>query len=70
MSGWVACECKGTRREKRVNWVVRHRHCNYSYFESPKGGRHYSDYSLVACKKCNGMFRTKAKYVEDLPDEE
>ena len=69
MSGWSACRCEGTRKEKMKNWVVRERNCNYSYFEYPKGEKHYSDYSLVVCKKCGGMFRTKAKYVESLPDD-
>jgi hypothetical protein len=70
MSGWQPCTCEGTPEEKRKNWVVLHRKHNHSYFESPKGCEHYSDYSLVCCLNCSGMFRTKADYVSDLPDGE
>lgn len=68
MSAHNPCTCKGKNRRKK--WVVVHRNCNYSYFESPKGGKHYSVYSLVTCKTvgCSGFFRTKAKYVDGLPD--
>ena len=68
MSGWSACTCKGTWEKRRKHWVVYHRYHNHSYFERPKGMEHYSDYSCVGCLKCCGMFRTKAKYVIDLPD--
>lgn len=65
MSGHNPCRC-GTR----INWRVIHRQHNHSYFESPKGAEHYSDYSSVTCisKGCTGYFRTKANYVSDLPD--
>ena len=66
MSSWIACSCNGTWEEKRKNWRIIDRNCNYSYFEYPKGQRHYSDYSLVTCLRCTGMFRTKANYVDDL----
>jgi len=68
MSGHIPCNCKGTWKEKRKNWVVIDRNCNYSYFEYPKGCRHHSDYSLVSCTKCTGLFRTKADYIWRLPD--
>jgi len=70
MSGWNRCTCDGTWEEKRKNWIVVNRNCNYSHFERPKGCRHYSEYSLVACTKCTGLFRTKARYVFELPDGE
>lgn len=53
----------------RKNWEVVVRHGNFSYFEYPKGQFHSSDYSTVRCSICpNVCFRTKAKYVDDLPD--
>ena len=63
----VSFGCKCAIKEKS-NWKVLHRECNYSYFESPKGGRHHSRYSTVFCLKCRAMGRTKAKYVDDLDD--
>ena len=62
----MSCECKGTTEEKRANWVVIDRECNYSWFN----GKRYtpSDYSAVTCKKCMRYWRTKAKYVKTLPD--
>jgi hypothetical protein len=66
MSGHSPCTCLGTWKEKRRNWIVLDRNCNYSYFEAPKGEKHYSDYSTVSCTKCNGKFRSKANYVSDL----
>ncbi len=57
------CEIKDKK-----NWVVIHRNCNYSYFQYPKGGYHYSDYSLVRCMKCENIWRTKANYVSELKD--
>jgi hypothetical protein len=68
MSGWIKCSCEKTQKEKRNNWVVIHRNHNHSYFESPKGAEHYSDYSEVVCTKCSGSFRTKANYVDELPN--
>lgn len=63
MSAHILCTC-GTRK----NWRVLHRNHNHSYFEQPKGGRHYSDYSEIICLRCPLCFRTKAKYVSDIPD--
>ncbi len=62
------CQCQGTRKERMKNWVVVDRNCNYSHFETPKAEKHYSDYSLIKCNKCNGYFRTKADYVDSLSD--
>jgi len=70
MSGGNPCICEGTKEERMKYWRVRYRNCNYSYFEYPKGQKHYSDYSLVVCLRCTGCFRTKANYVHELKDEE
>ena len=67
MSHSHACSCTG--KDKRKKWVVTGRRCNYSYFETPKGGWHHSDYSQLRCKECGGLWRTKAKYVDDIPDD-
>ncbi|MHA1280592.1 MAG: hypothetical protein ACTSQ8_25835 [Candidatus Helarchaeota archaeon] len=66
MSVNIPCTCIP---RDRSGWVVQMRNCNYSYFESPKGLKHFSEYSAVLCKKCGGTWRTKAKYVNELPDE-
>jgi len=69
----VSFSCHCQERKKPIgdrNWEVWHRHCNYSYFERPQGCWHPSDYSLVYCKTCTALGRTKAKYVDDLPDRE
>lgn len=68
MSCGNPCTCKGTQKEKRKHWAVIHRNCNYSHFEKPKGQKHYSDYSLIKCMWCLGLFRSKANYVHELPD--
>ena len=67
MSGHIACTC-GRKRGDYSSLRVMMRNANYSHFESPKGGKHYSDYSMVICTKCSGQWRTKAKYVDELPD--
>lgn len=67
----ISFGCKCEERKKPVeerNWKVIHRHCNYSYFEYPKGQQHSSEYSEVICLSCNACGRTKAKYVDDLED--
>lgn len=48
------------------NYEIWHYKHNHSHFEYPKGGEHYSEYSTIHCKKCNAVWRTKAKYVEHL----
>ena len=67
MSGHTACTC-GRKLGDYSSLRVWHRNCNYSYFEKPQGAKHYSDYSLVFCINCNGMWRTKAEYVYSLKD--
>ena len=66
MSHSFSCKCK---IKNKKNWRVMHRKHNHSYFESPKGAEHPSDYSTVLCLKCTGCGRTKAKYVDELEDE-
>jgi len=69
MSVSFGCNCE--ERVKPVgqrNWEVWQRQCNYSYFESPKGQWHPSKYSLVFCKTCEALGRTKALYVCELDD--
>jgi hypothetical protein len=65
MSGANACE---DRKGHREYWRVQMRRCNYSAFN----GYHWtpSDYSLVRCTAphCRGAWRTKAAYVDALPD--
>lgn len=55
-------------RDHRASWVVVHRKCNFSAFS----GYRYtpSDYSLVLCGTCGRRWRTKAAYVDTLPDQE
>ena len=67
----VSFNCHCDERKKPIQkrkWVVVERQCNYSHFESPKGEWHPSDYSLIICKTCSALGRTKAHYVEDLED--
>lgn len=66
MSGGLACGIAA----HRSYWVVVQRQCNYSAFN----GYHYtpSEYSLVRCTVpgCRSLWRTKATFVDDLPDED
>ena len=64
MSHGTPCRC--TETDKKKNWVVWQRNCNYSAFNGYK--RQYSDYSRVYCEKCQMTWRTKAAYVSQLPD--
>jgi len=52
----------------RSNYRVEHRNHNHSYFETPKGLAHYSDYSGIRCLACGWRFRTKARWVLSCPD--
>lgn len=58
----------GDRKAHRAFWVVVERRCNYSAFNGYH--RTPSDYSLVRCTApdCRGLWRTKAVYVDALPD--
>lgn len=69
MSVSFSCHC--SERRKPVadrNWVVVQRKCNHSAFN----GYHYtpSEYSTVWCNECHALGRTKAGYVDSLPDGE
>lgn len=50
----------------RARWAVAVRKANYSAFNG--GRRTSSDYSLVRCAECGRRWRTKAAYVDTLPD--
>ncbi len=65
MSQSFGCKCEV---KDKNNWVVLRRNYNNSYFESPRGGQHYSEYSSVKCINCGALGRTKAKYVVTLKD--
>lgn len=56
------CSCEKPRRA----WVVTARRCNYSAFNGNR--RTPSDYSEVRCTACRARWRTKADYVDRLPD--
>ncbi len=68
MSGHTPCTCAGTRKERMKFWYVSRRNYNLSYFEKPKGCQHYSDYSTVECSRCFMNMRSKAWFVDSLPD--
>jgi hypothetical protein len=68
MSTSFWCHC-GERRRPAADrrWVVLQRRCNHSAFS---GYRHTpSDYSEVACLSCFAIGRTKAAFVDALPDD-
>jgi hypothetical protein len=64
MSGGKAC----TNQDHRTRWVVLVRKANYSAFNG--GRRTVSDYSELHCRQCGAVWRTKAAYVDELPDNE
>lgn len=61
------CRCPGDSIQHRVNWRVRDRKCNYSLKNNYV--KTESPYSSVRCLACSRLWRTKAKYVDKLPDE-
>ena len=67
MSARIPCSCGRTRGD-HGDLEVSMRNCNYSAFN----GYQYatSDYSQVVCTRngCHGTYRSKAKYVDTLPD--
>jgi hypothetical protein len=60
MSQGVACKCSNPRH------VVLTRNANHSVFNGYR--RTYSDYSLIGCKSCGRLWRSKAKRNDSLPD--
>jgi hypothetical protein len=60
MSGGKSCRCSLSKKK------VACRNHNHSYFTPGKTGS-YSEYSMVICE-CGNVYRTKAKYVSELPD--
>lgn len=66
MSGGWGCRCTGTTAEKRANWRVVTRKANHSAFSGYR--RTPSQYSQIICIRCNALWRTKAKYVDELAD--
>jgi hypothetical protein len=63
MSGGTFCE---DRKAHRPHWRVTVRHANYSAFNG--GRRTPSDYSEVHCQACGHVWRTKAAYVDTIPN--
>lgn len=57
-----------TDRTHRSQWVVLVRRANYSAFNGYRWTP--SDYSCVRCPMCRTAWRTKAAYVDGLPDAE
>jgi hypothetical protein len=53
-------------REHRASWRVIQRHGNASAFNGYRWAD--SDYSAVRCGGCGRVWRTRAAYVESLPD--
>lgn len=69
MSVSFGCHCEERKKPpKERNWVVVQRRGNCSAFN----GYHWtpSDYSCLFCKTCGALGRTKASYVDDIPDGE
>ena len=67
MAAGVPCSCPDARtKAKRKRWIVLMRNHHRSAF----AGYHWtpSDWSSVGCLDCGGIWRTKAKYVDTLPD--
>lgn len=64
LSGGTTCL---NRKEHFTHWVVTVRKANYSAFNGYR--RTPSLYSEVRCTACPTRWRTKAGYVDELPDE-
>jgi hypothetical protein len=62
----LKAEAAACRRQHREAWRVLDRRANHSAFN----GYHWtpSDYSGVRCGTCGRYWRTKAAYVDTLPD--
>lgn len=67
MSGGTACSCAESREPVSVRrWIVIQRKCNHSAFSGYH--RTPSAYSAIYCQCCGAIWRTKAAYVDQLPD--
>lgn len=67
MSGGACCKCPSVTDEyRRQHWRVWQRRCNYSAFNSHRYTP--SAWSLVCCLICSALWRTKARYVDQLKD--
>lgn len=66
MSMGNSCICK-RKRGDLDGLVCTQYKCNHSAFN----GYHYTpnDYSTVYCNRCGAVWRTKAKFVDQLPKE-
>ena len=66
----VVNRCRCTAGRDRSTWVVLQRRCNHSAFNGYRWTP--SDYSDVQCVAeqggCGARWRTKAAYVDQLPD--
>ncbi|MBW2005880.1 MAG: hypothetical protein JRI72_15025 [Deltaproteobacteria bacterium] len=68
MSASFNCHCAERKKPAHERkWVVIVRKGNYSAFNGYRFTP--SDYSKVRCLACGAIGRTKAKYVDSLPDE-
>ena len=66
MSTGIPCKCN--RKRGDIDGLVCTQYkCNHSAFNGYKYTP--SDYSTVRCKRCGGVWRTKAKFVDQLPME-
>lgn len=63
MSGGTVCKCEPALLRQ---WMVLKRKFNTSAFNGGKVAP--SEYSTVTCGTCSALWRTKAKYVDGLPD--
>lgn len=66
MSSGIACKC--AERKKPIGerlWECWQYKCNFSAFNGYK--RTPSDYSLVHCTVCGGLWRTKAAWAGQIP---
>jgi len=63
----MGCKCEGRRNDRMRHWYVVRRNWSASAFNGYAG--QWSDYSDVECARCQRMWRTKARYVDELPSE-
>lgn len=70
MTQGKSCTCPNRNLDiyRACHWRVLVRNSRCSAFEGYQ--QMWSPYSLVECRRCGLVWRTKAKYVGDLPDEE